>query len=557
MKQIFDSLYHFGHKIGRRNVVLILFVISVVVISGLYTTFSLSTYSGGITVVDGIKTLKFILGNDDEENSLMIAAGSSKNIAITVSNQEDIKLKYGIYYSSLDDLEDVEIGYYHSTEYLPNGIIEPHQDYVVTLQIVNHTDEIKNISFGLVYGLEAGGELVIEENQHFLEEMWNFSLSDVSSGSYVQYVGSNGCEEEQCKGKNANDVDNTIGGYCGDDKTSFNNSGWRVAYTRNNSAYLISAGSPYCMNQEKDEKISDFIKRINDEALSFCNLDYAFGGVCDEKNTWVINDSDFYHITGSKLNQSFCLERSKDENCGYKNDLLDIGSYYWVNTIFNNQMLYYYPDSFYYTVQLSDVSKGIRPILKLADSVIVIKGSGKIDDPYVIKNTNVADYEYTVVYNGNGATSGDVKDSVHKTNVLNKLNKNEFKLSYRVKLSDVAYFDDSYCDDSGSCYPSSVSNELEKSAKFLGWSTNMDDKEAIYMDEQEVMNLSTSSEEIIVNLYAIWQYDAFVLPEIQARDGYEILGWYTARDGGDKVGNPGDEYTGNNKVTLYAKWQKK
>ncbi len=96
-----------------------------------------------------------------------------------------------------------------------------------------------------------------------------------------------------------------------------------------------------------------------------------------------------------------------------------------------------------------------------------------------------------------------------------------------------------------------------KTAKFLGWSFNEQGDEAMYLDEEEVVNLSSSSSESIVNLYAIWEYDSFRLPDIQERDGYEVLGWYTNRDSGEKVGDPGDEYTNLDKVTLYARWKEK
>ena len=84
----------------------------------------------------------------------------------------------------------------------------------------------------------------------------------------------------------------------------------------------------------------------------------------------------------------------------------------------------------------------------------------------------------------------------------------------------------------------------------------MDDKEAMYKDEQKVTNLSISSEDVVINLYAIWDTELNVLPNIQNRDGYEVMGWYTDKNGGDKVGNPGDRYIGE-RINLYARWEKK
>ncbi len=535
-----------------RNIILFVFILFVVLISSFYATFSLVTTSEGVSVVDGIKTLNFVLGNDSEDNSVMIAGKSHKNIAVTISNKDTLKLKYGIYYSSFDDLSDVNLGYRHSTEYLPNGMINSNEDYIVTLEIENNSDDVKTISFGVVFGLENGGELVLEENQHFLDQMWNFPLTEVPKGSYVKFVGNNGCVEGQCDGINANFVDSQHIGYCGDEKTSFHDSGWRVAYSRRGSAYLISAGAVECITQD-----DDFSKVVDERVSSYCNIDYAYRGICDSNSVWSMNSLDFYNILGSKLNEESCLEQEKSSSCGYENDLLDIGSFYWLSSEINQQFLYYQPNFRYFSITKSDVDKGLRPVLKLADTVIVEKGSGTKSDPYQIKNTVVPNFDYTIVYNGNGASDGDTESSVHQTNKLQKLNKNGFTLTYQLDLSTVANFDDSYCDEDGVCYRAKAMDLKTKEAQFLGWSTDASDREAMFKDEEEVVNLSVSSSDIIVNLYAIWDLDTFKLPEIQSRDGYEILGWYTLPEGGEKVGNPGDEYHGDEKNTLYARWQKK
>ena len=223
-----EKLLQKMQKIGNGNIILILFVVFALVISGLYSTFSLYTFSEGVSIVDGVKTLRFILGNDTEDYSVMVAPLSSKSVAITISNKDELKLKYGIYYYSDDDLKDVEIGYRHSTEYLPNGVIEASRDYIVTIQIENNSDDVKDIKFGLVYGLENGGDFELEEGRHFLDKKINFPLNEVPRGSYVEYVGNNGCVEEQCKGVNANKTSDDVDGYCGDDKTNFYHDGWRV-----------------------------------------------------------------------------------------------------------------------------------------------------------------------------------------------------------------------------------------------------------------------------------------------------------------------------------------
>ena len=145
-----DKIKNLIEKIGKRNLILIIFIMCVILISSLYATFSLSTFSEEVSIIDGVKTLKFVLGNADSENTIMLASGSSKNIAITISNKEKIKLKYGIYYFSSDDLTDVELGYHHLTEHLPNGEIEPGEDYIITIRVENNSNDLKTITAAVI-----------------------------------------------------------------------------------------------------------------------------------------------------------------------------------------------------------------------------------------------------------------------------------------------------------------------------------------------------------------------------------------------------------------------
>ena len=270
-----------------------------------------------------------------------------------------------------------------------------------------------------------------------------------------------------------------------------------------------------------------------------------------------MTDVDYYNIIGEKWNEKICYEKEKAKNCNYENSFIDIGSPYWISKIINNNLLYYQPNPMYYTSRPNEYSKGLRPIIKISPNVLVTKGTGTKEDPYQIRNTAIADYEYTIIYNGNGANGGDTENSTHRTNELKKLNKNGFTLSYRLNTSETTNFDDSYCDENGTCHESSINMNQIKEATFLGWSLSEDDREVAYTDEQEVVNLSTSSDEITINLYAVWDFDIFKLPEIQEREGYEILGWYTEKEGGEKIGNPHEEYTEVKGQTLYARWQKK
>lgn len=310
-------------------------------------------------------------------------------------------------------------------------------------------------------------------------------LSAMPVGSYVKYTGTNGCDGKHCEGYNANYVSDKDMGHCYAYK--FITNGWRVAYVKDGSAYLISAGSPECTSSYKDFKqeevetitlsssyyygsgynfnkvtgefslkgvtsstlnwgsnYSDIIKNtpytclsnsstgkctvlyevseyssnstgiayvysnyekddfsyhfanINSKALKYCNEKYAYNGVCDSSTTWNVNDVDVEAIIGNPLTLDSCFLVSSDKSCGYNNDLIDNGSYYWVDApimyrhyeettgewmvripYWTGMYRQFYPEETFYDF-------GVRPVVKLNSSVLVVGGSGTYEDPYQI-----------------------------------------------------------------------------------------------------------------------------------------------------------------------------
>jgi len=239
-------------KIGKRNLLLIVFVFVVLCITGLYQTFSLYTESGGMTLVNGIKTYTFILSASNDTNSVTIASGSTKNIDITVSNESEAILKYGLYYSSDADLSGVSIGYLESSTHEPNGIINGNGDYVVSLRVKNNSSSAIVIDFGIKYGFNNEEELVLNTNESWLDLFQEVSLlSDVSPGSYVLF-----------KGNNLNTGTNVSGGYCHDSNYTYDYSGWRVAYVDNDVAHLVTGGVPECMEATGSSTTSGFVDNV-------------------------------------------------------------------------------------------------------------------------------------------------------------------------------------------------------------------------------------------------------------------------------------------------------
>lgn len=160
--------------------------------------------------------------------------------------------------------------------------------------------------------------------------------------------------------------------------------------------------------------------------------------------------------------------------------------------------------------------------------------------------------DYTVKYNGNGATSGSTVNSIHSIGVAKNLTTNGFtRTGYR----------------------------------FAGWSTRATGAVA-YSNGQSVTNLTTTGG-TIVNLYAKWTPNTYtvvyngngatggstansahtydVAKNLTAngftRTGYTFMGWSTSANGSIAYSNQKSvknlTTTHGGKITLYAKWEDK
>ena len=381
-------------KIGKPNFVLVVLILFFIAVTGLYQTFSLYTSSEGATVADGVKTYQFILNNDNTENTVLVPANSSKKYHVTISNSEDKSLKYGVYYNSSSDLSYVNLGYLKYSTYQPNGVIPSNGKYEVSLRIDNHSDNDVSIKIGVSYGLENGGDLELSDNSHWFGEASDL-LSDMAIGSYVKYVGNNGCTGKSCRGQNANYVSDTDMGYCYNSNYKYNANGWRIAYIKDGTAYLISAGSPECVctdssgtagtscsSNETTTGLSRHIANLNAKALTYCNSTYAYGGKCDSNSAWNMGDADFKAITGATLSTA-------NNKSGYESySLINNGGWYWYAKPTSTSSTYAFgwePGSQYVSSYTTYNALGSRPVLRLASSVEITGGTGTYEDPYTIK----------------------------------------------------------------------------------------------------------------------------------------------------------------------------
>ena len=159
---------------------------------------------------------------------------------------------------------------------------------------------------------------------------------------------------------------------------------------------------------------------------------------------------------------------------------------------------------------------------------------------------------YTVHFEGNGATGGSMQDQTINYGVATKLNKNGFTRGFTVG------------------YDVNGGNSVERGSDsvvsdFTGWKLSPAAVGISYTDEQSVMNIAEPGK--TRNLYAAWHDNGVILPNASREDEYWELsednkgwvryyftGWYTAPDGGACVGRGGDAYTPKQDITLYAHW---
>ena len=204
MNRFLNKIHRFVEKIGKRNFILILFVFIVLVITSLYQTFSLYSEYVGMSIVDGVKTYTFILGASNETNTITIAAGEIKYVDITVSNENEADLLYKLYYSSNNDLSDVDVIYLPDTMCLPDGEIKGNNSCIVKLRVKNYSENDISFNFGVKYGFKSGGDLVLDTNEYDIDINYMKSLfqsvdehtyyrsdtyrENIKNASFVKYI---------------------------------------------------------------------------------------------------------------------------------------------------------------------------------------------------------------------------------------------------------------------------------------------------------------------------------------------------------------------------------
>ena len=323
-------------------------------------------------------------------------------------------------------------------------------------------------------------------------------LSSMPVGSYVAYTGSGGyvgstsvaCQTNgnassstasdeteapnSCSGQNAREDLDTSGytyGYCYSSNNKYYTTGWRIAYIKDNKPIIVSAGSPECNTRTNSTNNVTYIQTANAKALKYCNIKYVDDnctctdsngdGLCDEASTdaWAINDTDFYYMTkaisgyGKRLtsgssslgdsggalgNGLSCYQQYSYQECGYNNDLIDNGGFYWFAAVYQSSSsngVNWYPLGRYVYFYTYANPFGLRPVISLSSSVLVTGGSGTLDDPYTIGNNTFW------INNGASTVSNANKSSVNLTMMTTGASKMCISTNTSVCTNYVTYSD--------------------------------------------------------------------------------------------------------------------
>ena len=199
---------------------------------------------------------------------------------------------------------------------------------------------------------------------------------------------------------------------------------------------------------------------------------------------------------------------------------------------------------------------------------------------------------YSIVYNGNGATVGSMAEQSATFDKNMELTSNSFSRKYTVTYNamggtvnapnniasatfngwedrgNISFMDKNYAyNDFDAPYYSQHYTDLNAAFGFnkynlvkhyvqFGQSEGRNTKDnagnaGLYPNKATVKNM-TIANGYKVNLYANWKLGSVTLPT-PTRLGYKFLGWYTSAEGGTKIS--GTTYTPTSNVTLYAHWK--
>lgn len=352
------------------------------------------------------------ISNIEEYEEIALEAGHMEQFNVRITNSTSDTAYYGVWYKMVSPStfkgSGVVVARLKDSETETTGSINSNESVTVSIVAINNTSNDVVINIGVGNSTTSTSDIKYDDGKKLItgeSELGYKLLKDVDSGSYVSFLGTNGCfyNNGSCSGTNANYVSTTDMGYCSSSTYKYTVNGWRVAFSDDDSVSLISAASPECMCTNSNGTTSNsscssnettsgtplHMANLDNKALTYCNKDYAYGGVCSSNTAYNFNESNYQRITGSTI--SSCSNVPNNTACGYNNDLIDVGGYYWMKestpTTGNTYCWWEYVSHIGNNFMGGNSSNhvyGIRPVLKLRSDIMVLDGDGTSTNPYRI-----------------------------------------------------------------------------------------------------------------------------------------------------------------------------
>ncbi len=261
-------------------------------------------------------------------------------------------------------------------------IVKANSSVIVDVKVyisdkISNTEVGKNFSAKLsVSGIAISSSEEAIDNSNLMADYQ--LLSYVKAGSYVTF------SDSSISYNNVNYEDENNLGYCFNIGNKYRFNGFRLAYVIDGVPYVVSAGASYCYDNVNNDNVSGLASYINSKVISSCNSKYIYGGSCSLDSIHAFNGNDFKVIVSNTVN--YC-DGNSELYCGYGNDLINNGGYYWILDINNNLRQYYWDPVNGYVNNTSKFNQeyGIRVVMKLNSSIYIDSGMGTIDNPYILK----------------------------------------------------------------------------------------------------------------------------------------------------------------------------
>ena len=148
----------------RKRVLIVVFVVFVIVVSGLYFTYaSIDTQS------IGIKDYPLLIG---DTNSVTLDANTSEVVYYKIKNNNNGIINYGIAYSGTD----ITVKEYYISDNSSTGSINGGETKYITLYIDNSSNTSNTVNITTIFGYVNGGDLIVPSGYSLVTEKYERTM---------------------------------------------------------------------------------------------------------------------------------------------------------------------------------------------------------------------------------------------------------------------------------------------------------------------------------------------------------------------------------------------